>query len=152
MAGPSGNAAAHAGGFPVSRWPYQYVGTPFLDGGRDAFGCDCWGLVRRIYADQLSIDLPSYGEISASELYEIAKAMDAGRALDGPWVEVQKPKEFDVCLMLWEGKRLIGHIGVCVDGKSIIHTEAGINAAIVPVIHSSIKRRIAGFWRHRSQL
>ena len=152
MAGSAGDAIQNTGRLQVTRWPYGYIGIPFVDGGRAPSGCDCWGLFRLVYADQLGIDLPSYGEISAEELQAIADAMGQARSPGGPWVQVERPQEFDACLMTWAGKREVGHIGVCVDGKSILHTEAGINAAIVPVIHFTIKRRIVGYWRHRSRM
>ena len=41
-------------------WANAYVGLPWADLGRDRTGCDCWGLARLVYAEQLGIALP-YG-------------------------------------------------------------------------------------------
>ena len=45
-------------------WWERYIGLPFGDGPGEV---TCWGLLRRVYAEQLGIDLPSYGEIAASD-------------------------------------------------------------------------------------
>ncbi|MFA7279822.1 MAG: NlpC/P60 family protein [Sterolibacterium sp.] len=132
-------------------WVANYVGMPFVDGGRDRKGCDCWGLVRLIYQNELKIELPSYGEISATDLVSIRDAMVDGRHNVETWVPVVgTPKEFDVVVMAWAGRNFAGHVGIAIDGLRLIHTEKGVDAAIVPMKHMSIKHRILGVYRHRS--
>ena len=38
----------------------NFVGIPHADLGRDRAGCDCYGLLRLVYAEDLGIALPSF--------------------------------------------------------------------------------------------
>ena len=38
----------------------DFVGIPHADLGRDRAGCDCYGLLRLVYAEDLGIALPSF--------------------------------------------------------------------------------------------
>lgn len=132
-------------------WWGAYVGLPFVDGGRDRAGCDCWGLVRLVYRDCLGIDLPSYGEISARDLIRVARAMGDGQAAPC-WAAVEAvPVPYDVVLMRARGaSRSVAHVGVAVDAARVLHTEAGRGAAVVPLSHISVAGRIVGLRRYRA--
>jgi cell wall-associated NlpC family hydrolase len=129
-----------------------YVGIPFRDGGRDREGCDCWGLVRLVYRDVAGIDLPSYGEIGATELLAIAR--EVGAAIRGdPWrcVTDDPRRPLDVVVMARQGHaiRAAFHVGVMIDGKRVLHTEQMTDSHTVPIDHPSLASRIIGFYRHR---
>jgi cell wall-associated NlpC family hydrolase len=126
----------------------SYVGIPFRDGGRDREGCDCWGLLRLIYRDFLGVELPSYGEISAADLAAVSRRIDAGK--DGErWQAVMSPRPLDAVVMRLHGARRIGHVGVAVDGRRLIHIEKGTDAVVVPMDHFTIRERIACYRRLR---
>lgn len=130
-------------------WTAKYINVPYLDGGRNRNGVDCWGLVRLVYASELNIDLPSYGEISAEDLIKVARNIDAGK--DGEtWVDVaaEETREFDVCVMRFAGTKRVGHVGI-VTPHGILHVEKGVDAAIVSQKHHTIRERIACFRRHK---
>lgn len=127
-------------------WWSEYVGLPFQDGGRGPHVYDCWGLVVRIYRDQLGVTLPSYGEISARDLVRIARAMEAGK--DDGWQEITSPKALDVVLMRsGRGGQRVVHVGVMVDAQRVLHVEEAAAAAVVPVAHFSVAGRIIGYRR-----
>ncbi|MCB5411323.1 C40 family peptidase [Pseudogemmobacter faecipullorum] len=127
-------------------WWAQYIGIPFRDGGRGPDAYDCWGLLRRIYADQLGVDLPCYGEISAKDLARIAREMEAGKDRDG-WQECG-PEPLAVVLMRsGRGGRRVVHVGAMVDPFKMIHVEDAAATAIVPINHFSVAGRICGFRR-----
>lgn len=133
-------------------FPQNFVGLPFESGGRSLKGCDCWGLVRLVYASCLGVILPSYGDISADDLASIAKRMSADAVDLLPWRAVEKPEVFDVCVMRWYGRREAAHVGVMVDSKRVLHTERVLGSScIVPIDHYSIKSRIAFFRRHKGE-
>ena len=37
----------------MTHWTQKYVGIPYRDLGRDMTGCDCWGLLRLVYGQEL---------------------------------------------------------------------------------------------------
>lgn len=77
------------------KWAEKYVGLPFVDGGRDWKGCDCWGLVKLILQTECGIEVPSYGDIAASELLKVA-SMVADETKKEPWHPVIHAQTFDV--------------------------------------------------------
>lgn len=127
----------------ASAWVAPYVGLPFGEGPGQV---TCWGLVRRVYADRLGIDLPAYGEISARDLMRIARAMQAGA--DDGWRPVSVPQALDVALMRGpRGGASVVHVGVMIDARQMLHVEEASAAVIVPVTHWSVASRIVGYRR-----
>lgn len=144
-------------------WWAQYIGMPF-GGGQGMV--TCWELVRRVYADQLGVDLPSYGETSSRYLAAVARLkvrdismeemqaarlavaeeIERGRATES-WQQVEDPREFDVVLMKNIHSRRVGHVGVMVDQSRMIHAECATGVALVPICHISVSGRIVGFGR-----
>lgn len=129
----------------------NYIDIPFVDGGRDRSGCDCWGLVRMVHADA-GINLPSYGEISAGELLAVAREMSGGME-DPVWrrVDGERRRPLDVVVMrrLSEASRVPVHVGVMVDEKRLLHVLIATNSVVVPLTHFSIAPRVIGFFRHK---
>ncbi len=125
-------------------WWGNYVGIPFVDGGRDADGLDCWGLVCLVYANELDVVLPSYGEVSAADLIRVARSIGAGQ--EG-WQVVEKPQSFDVAVLRFYGRSWVGHVGIMVDSKRMIHTERATDVACVPLTHFTVRDRIASIRR-----
>lgn len=133
-------------------WADRYIRIPFIDGGRDHSGCDCWGMVRMVLKDQAQIEVPGYGEISAHDLASIGAGIERDAGDYEQWVEIDRPRQFDVVVMTWFGKRTTGHIGIMLDEHRILHTEDVSGPVIVERDHYSIKRRIKFFRRHRKLL
>ncbi len=132
----------------TAQWWGDYIGLPFVDGGRDWSGVDCWGLVRLVYAHELAVDLPDYGEIAASDLRALSGIMMAGAWSDPAWRPVERPRDFDVAVMTFYGKRAVGHVGVMIGESAVLHIERQMHAAVVPLSHWTIKNRIKCFRRH----
>lgn len=124
-----------------------YIGLPF---GMGAGAVTCWSLVRRVYAEQFSIDLPEFGDISPRDLMRVAREMALGSAREC-WAEPALPDAGDVVLMRSaRGGRAICHVGVLVDAATVLHAEEATGSVVVPVTHYTIRGRIAGFRRYVS--
>ena len=135
----------------------QWTGIPFVDGGRARAGCDCYGLVRLYFLEELQLELPAYGETPAEDVARSTAAIDAALE-DGAWRTIGRleAQRGDVGLM-WGFERVKGrpvktrrHVGVMVDGRHMLHVEESTDSVIVPLSDSSVRHRLESFWRYRN--
>ena len=142
-------------------WAAGYVGIPSLDIGRSRAGCDCWGLVRLVLAEQAGLQLPSLATCYGSE----ANAAGVGDAIaaerhSGAWdrIDAGAEQSFDVVEMSGAARTPAGwvfgplHVGVVVAAGWLLHVER--NTATVLARYredQAIQRRVLGFWRFRNQ-
>ncbi len=127
-------------------WHSRFVGIEFDDD--NIIGWHCWGLVVAVYADQLDIVLPSYGEVTATDLLKAARQIATGQAVTENWCDVAEPQVYDVVLMRLPTSSIVAHVGVMVDSRHVLHIEERIHSAVVPLKHFSIRNRIAGYRRY----
>lgn len=148
MAGNARNTKQISRFVPVRRFE-RYITIPFESKGRDFKGVDCWGLVCLIYMTELNIELPTYGEISATDLASVNKNITDGYNGE-TWVAVDRNnmKPFDVVVMKFAGSSRIGHCGIYIGNNKLIHAEKKIDVAIVPLCDHSVTQRISAFRRH----
>ena len=117
------------------------ISIPFVDGGRDFSGWDCWGLILAIYEHCFRIRLP-YGEGFSCEAPEAA----AQALLDGAkaWVQVPigREKIGDVIL----AKPC--HVGVVLGKGRMIHCRYKTDTVIEHYDNTLWRRQIIGIYRH----
>ena len=127
-------------------WADFYVGLQFHPERNN-----CWSLVRKVFLDELDIDLPDHAEISADQLLIIARTM-VRNANIAPWVRVERPEPFDVVLMSGlsaASPRAPVHVGVIVSPLLMLHTSQETQASCVVALGNlMIRSRIQGFYRH----
>ena len=119
----------------------RYIGLPFELHGRGPDAYDCWGLVGFLYAEELSILLPTY-------MYDLGTeqlALDFAKE-DGHWREADSPTGYDVVLMRAMGKP---HVGIVVDGQRMLHLPESGTACIESFYSPRWKSRVEGFYRYR---
>jgi cell wall-associated NlpC family hydrolase len=131
-------------------WANGYIGRSDLH---------CWGLVRRVFEEQLGINLEVYGEIDPKELHAIALAVLNGTSDPRQtWATISPfpgaEKVYDVVVMTgWlpiEGtpRRGVIHTGIVTRPGYVMHTDMRDAVVEVPLSNSRIKRRLVGCYRH----
>lgn len=142
------NASAHfrrlgTTGFMSNQFS-KYLLIRFRDGGRDASGCDCWGLIRLVYKREFNIDLPDY-KISCLDAKLIDGAIDVQRPL---WRRIKTPQA--PCIVLMRNHpydpTICNHFGVYVGNDKFLHTSRGTGAMITRLTDPRWLYKIEGFY------
>lgn len=129
----------------------QYIGIPYASKGRTFLGCDCYGLLYLLYKFEKDILLELFGEtyVDAKNLESVCGAVIQNRH---DWVKIEdaEVQEFDVILLKIKG--YAAHVGVVLDSnrKDFIHTLAGHDSALDNYGRLAWKKRIEGFYRHKT--
>lgn len=129
-------------------WTNSFIAIPFKEHGRDRSGCDCWGLVRLVYKEQLEIWLPDTLD------YDNTRATDQTSALvdiykhSGHWKEISKGEQLELDVVVLKIGSLPCHVGVvCDGGKSFLHVIEGANSVIEKLSSLRWGGRIDSYWR-----
>lgn len=129
-------------------WINKYIGIEYEDKGRNE-KLDCWGIVKRVYIEELQIDLPSFTDYESAEHWDsVAKVINEKR-VEPVWDFVKPGKEqvFDVAIFNIGGFPV--HTGVVCEKGKMLHIEKGINACVVPYLGIRWGKRLQGFYRHK---
>jgi cell wall-associated NlpC family hydrolase len=103
-------------------WTAQYIGLPFLAGGRDRDGLDCWGLVSLVYREQLGVALDDLSGLYLDDCAVKDIAPLIARQAEGPqWRKVERDavQPFDV--LVFRRGALAAHVGLVIDRKYFLH-------------------------------
>jgi cell wall-associated NlpC family hydrolase len=104
-------------------WAFQYIGTPWVNGGRGPDSYDCWGFFCAIQKNHFNVEVPTY-EVNANDFRRVATAiMDADER--SRWDAVKIPNEG--CAVLMAHSKYPSHVGVWldVDGGGVLHCTRG---------------------------
>lgn len=131
-------------------WVGPYVGLEFADRGRDpAFGVDCWGLLRLVYAQRLGVYLPGFEEryqgTGLADRPAIAAIIES-ELRSGTWRPIERPSVGDIALFRIGGED--GHVGVVVARDRFLHAWRGTRSAIERWDTGTWAPRLAGFHRY----
>jgi len=127
----------------------KYLEIPFVDGGRDFGGCDCWGLVCLVFRVEFHIDLPDYF-ISALDSMSIDGAVQAAKS-SGHWVRLDAPETPCVAVMRADpdNPRRECHIGAYVGRQGILHALEKSGVQLTKPTDIAWARRIGGYYQWR---
>lgn len=126
-------------------WVFE---IPYVSGGRDESGADCWGLVVLFYEKEFDVNLPKYEEVLPDEAtghttttkgaIVIAETLDSVE-------EVSDPQYGDIVLLRVMGMPI--HVGIVVGRNEMLHTRSSTGPLIENYTEIKWKRRVQSFHR-----
>jgi hypothetical protein len=109
--------------FPdIGTFSKRFIGLPYTWGGRSSFGYDCSGFVQMLY-HRLGIQLPR----------------DSAQQFRDPRckpIDIEKLNLGDL-IFFGKSEEKIGHVGMCLEGKTFIHTSSRENKPYLRISHLS---------------
>ncbi|MDP1605015.1 MAG: NlpC/P60 family protein [Legionella sp.] len=124
----------------MTHWTERYIGLPYLKGGDDLGGFNCWGFFRHVEREHFGVRVPLIG--APDRLSKLLRKVPAAAEALG-WEKVDAPRGGDAVLMAhWKHP---SHVGIWVDDiepASVLHCVDGAGS----VLHSLAHLRIAA-WR-----
>lgn len=98
--------------------PVNYIGIPWILGGHDKSGADCWGLALLVLDKCYGININRFigAKYTGDELAEIVNSETSSN----DWQLIDSPKPGDLCVMSCGEKSRAEHIGIYADGV-ILH-------------------------------
>lgn len=133
-------------------WTEQYLGLPWLTGGRDPFkGLDCWGLLCLVYRNEWGIRLSKHAAILSTR--EGTGVLAAEQA-SNQWTRLPLGEVEDGDAVVFTNHSL-SHVGVFVNANgepSILHAATRKLSSIVPLSVASQGFTEVAFYRHAQRL
>ena len=127
-------------------WAKNYIGIPFVSGGRDRSGLDCYGLLRLVLSEQFGKELPALSSeySSADDFIETEKVLSAHRPLLAGR-QVESPEPGDICVIKYMG--FPSHVGIYVGDGLVLHTLRATWSVLQRCGDPHLKGRIEGWYR-----
>jgi cell wall-associated NlpC family hydrolase len=128
------------------KWVKNYVGVPFLSGGRTLQGCDCYGLIRLVFLQEFNRQLPELSNdyTDARNIRETAALF----AKNMPVLLAEKiagPEEGAVAVI--REQNCLCHVGLCAGDGFILHAAAKLGSVCQRASHPDLAGRIEGYYR-----
>ncbi len=127
-------------------WCKKYVGIPFISGGRDSSGCDCYGLVRWIFLNEYDLQLPVL-----NGTYTDALCIAETKRLFQENIpilcseRIEQPEEKAVALMKMKGR--LCHVGLYAGDGYIIHARHSLGAVCERLSSPQLAGCVEGWYR-----
>jgi cell wall-associated NlpC family hydrolase len=122
----------------------KYIGIPFVDKGSSLEACDCYGLVRLVYKEELQTTIPDFNS-SCKDTKRIFS--DYLKQIAEHWKLVQEPQLYDVIAMAYDPQhpKIVQHFGIYIGNGMMLHTLEHIGSFTVKV--SEFQYYIKGIYR-----
>ena len=127
----------------------DFIGIPFVNGGRDFTGCDCWGLVCLAYRHLFGTELEDY-QISCFDTLRIKGQIEKEVKSAEIWKEINIPEI--PCLVVMSTNpnfpRFCNHLGLYVEDQKFLHTFKKKDSVLERFDHPFFKRKIQMYLKY----
>lgn len=134
----------------IPEWVNNYMGLPFVDGGRHHSGIDCYGLIYLIYLEQFGIVLPEYGNLYKDLSDRVA--VSEGILVEAQQVRWKIIPEYTAKLgdvaVFRVGKHPL-HVGMMLNKTVMVNTVKGHEVTIEEYNGILWKNRFINMYRHQ---
>lgn len=119
------------------------IRVPFVIGGRDWSGWDCWGLVVVAYQEVAGVKIESFARQYNDDLgyQEIAVMIGRERPV---WNPIPAPQPLAVSLYRINGRE--AHTSLCLDARTMLHAVDRVGTYIEPIDGPLWEKRHVGFF------
>lgn len=138
-------------------WMKKYLRIPYKVRGHDFDGCDCGGLLRLVYKEELGIILPDWEDQYISTHRESFRTLDSifdaqtSTIGDFPMrVPLDEVQPFDALVLRIGNARV--HTGIVTKKGRFLHVQEGEHANIDDYDGLKWKNRLVGVYRHVSRI
>lgn len=130
--------------------PYDEI--PFVDGGRDFDGADCWGFCVLVARHTFGIELPEWPHAGLTDgSIDLSIAQNSVDSRRDQFVKVDNPQCGDLVLLL--PRHMPVHLGIIVQKLPLkfYHTERKSGPVCERLYGIAWQGRIEGIYRYRGQ-
>lgn len=113
----------------------DYIGIPWVSGGKTIEGFDCWGMVQHWYATRLHKKLPD-NIADPDSILSVAKSAEAEQN-SSRWVELSEPQKN--CIVAMGRNSKVTHVGVYIGDDLVLHCARDAGKCVVQPLFSLYK-------------
>lgn len=128
----------------IESYVKKYIGIPFVSGGRNESGCDCYGLVRLVFHNEFMIDLPEIDGYSNALIPELTNPLFQRYTPLLLGERHESPLNNDIAVI--NNRGLPTHLGVYVGELYILHTVRRIGSCLQRITDRDLTNRIEGYY------
>lgn len=128
----------------------RYVGIPFVPGGRDRTGLDCWGLVCLVYREAFGIELDEHPWVPEPR-DRVPLIQSAVFKHDTPWrpMSLDEVALGDVLLFAVLGHP--AHVGLHLSADTMLHAHEGLGVTLDRWGCPTWRSRFRQVYRHEAR-
>jgi len=130
-------------------WTNDYMAIPFVDGGRDHHGCDCYGLVRLILLERYNIHLPilsdAYGTTADWQAISCAIDTESSRPC---WTKLEGEQAQEGDVVVFRVANRPWHVGLMLDHDEMLNIAEGGLVRMESITGPLWGRRLDSIYRY----